>query len=111
MKKIQKLDVKRSDKYFVVYVYSDPNVAVGSMLVGPKYVVITTANNLTEADSYIDNFFKIEPTCMRCRSKYRGDNYFRIEIKPDSIDAVCGECDPTVKFAVKYFELIDVILP
>ncbi len=109
MGKIQKFDIKHN-KYFIVYVYSDPSV-VESMLVGPKYVVITTTNDLTEVDSRIDKFFEINPTCMKCRSKYRGDNYFRIEIKPDGIDAVCGKCDPTVKFAVKYFELIDLILP
>ncbi len=108
MEKIQKFIVKRSNKYFIVYVYGDPSVVVESMLVDPKYVVITTANDLTEADSLIDKFFEINPTCVKCRSKYHGDNYFRVEIKPDGVDAVCGRCDPTVKFATKYFELVDV---
>ena len=36
---------------------------------------------------------------------------FRVEVRPDGADVVCGNCDPTVKFATKYFELIDLILP
>ncbi len=36
-------------------------------------------------------------------------NYFRVEIRPDGDvgHAVCGDCDPTIKFAVAYFEVID----
>ncbi len=110
MGKIRKFVAKRSNRYFVAYVCSGPSVVAESMLVGPKCVVIT-ANDLTEADSLIDKFFEMNPTCVKCRSKYHGGNCFRIEIKPDGIDAVCGRCDPTVKFATKYFELVDATLP
>jgi translation initiation factor 2 beta subunit (eIF-2beta)/eIF-5 len=111
MGKIQKFVKKvKYDKHFIVYVYSDSSVVVESMLIGPKYIVIITAGGITEeeVDNYINKFFESNLTCMRCRSKY--SNYFRVEIKPN-VSAVCGECGPTVKFAVKYFELIDLIIP
>ncbi len=106
-KKIQKF-VRRAkyfDKHFTVFVYSDPNAVVESILAGPKHIIIIT-RELTEIDSRIDRLF--EPTCIKCYRKYSG-NYFRVEIRPDGGvgNAVCGDCDPTVRFAVAYFEVID----
>jgi hypothetical protein len=108
MGKIQKF-VRRAKygKYFTVYVYSDPN-AMESIMVGPKHIIIIT--NRDEVDSYINRFFDLDPTCVRCR-KY-GNKYFRVEIRPDGDvgRVVCGDCDPTIKFAVAYFEVIDPLI-
>jgi hypothetical protein len=108
MGKIQKF-VRRvaNDKYFTVFVYSDPN-AMEQMLVGPEHTIIIT--NRDEVDSYINRFFDLDLTCVRCR-KY-GNKYFRVEIRPDGDvgRAVCGDCDPTIKFAVAYFEVIDPLI-
>jgi len=114
-KKIQKF-VKRVakyfDKYFTVYVYKDPNAAE-SILIGPKHIIKITNRDLTEEiDSRINKFFDLDPTCVRCLRKYYGDNYFRVEIRLDGdvSRAVCGDCDPTIKFAMAYFEAIDPLI-
>ena len=111
-KKIQKFIrrvAKYFDKYFTVYVYKDPN-AMESMIIGPKHIIMIANRDLTETeiDSRINRFFDLDPTCVRCLRKYYGD-YFRVEIRPDGDigRAVCGDCDPTIKFAVAYFEVID----
>ncbi len=110
MGKIQKFArrvAKYFDKYFTVYVYKDPNAT--EMLIGPKHIIIIT--NRDEVDSYINRFFDLDPTCVRCLRKY-GNNYFRVEIRPDGDvgRVVCGDCDPTIKFAVAYFEVIDPLI-
>jgi len=101
MGKIQRRVEKIAGKHFIVYVYSAPGVAKPSILIGPRYIVVV-ANSEAEA-SDIGRFLELKPTCMRCD--------FRVEVRPDGADVVCGDCDPTVKFATKYFELIDLILP
>ncbi len=113
-KKIQKFIrpvAKYFDKYFTVYVYSDPDAAE-SMLIGPGYIIIIANRDLTaeEADSRIDKFFDLTK-CVRCGRK-GGNNYFRIEIRPDGIvdRAVCGDCDPAIKFAMAYFYAIDPLI-
>jgi hypothetical protein len=112
-KKIQKFVrrlAKYFDRYFTVYVYKDPNAAE-SMLIGPKHIIMITNRDLT-IDSRINRFFDLDSTCVRCGRKYYGDNYFRVEIRPDGDVgcAVCGDCDPTIKFAVAYFEVIDPLI-
>ena len=106
MGKIQRRVEKIAGKHFIVYVYSAPGVAKPSLLIGPRYIVVV-ANSEAEA-SGIGRFLESNPKCMRC-GKY--SSYFRMEVRPDGADVVCGDCDPTVKFATKYFELIDLILP
>jgi hypothetical protein len=45
---------------------------------------------------------------MRCGLKY---GYFRAEIEFDDVKRViCGNCDPSVKFAVAYFNAIDPLV-
>jgi hypothetical protein len=111
-KKIQKFarHAKYFDKYFTVYVYKDPNAAE-SMLIGSQHIIMIT-NRTEEIDSRINKFFDLDPTCVRCLRKYYGSNYFRVEIRPDGDvgRAVCGDCDPTIKFAVAYFEAIDPLI-
>jgi len=106
MGKIQRRVEKIAGKHFIVYVYSAPGVAKPSILIGPRYIVVV-ANSEVEA-SDIGRFLESNPKCMRC-GKY--SSYFRVEVRPDGADVVCGDCDPTVKFATKYFEFIDLILP
>jgi hypothetical protein len=113
--KIQKFarHAKYFDKYFTVYVYKDPNAAE-SMMIGPKHIIMIANRDLTteEIDSRINKFFDLDTTCVRCLRKYYGDNYFRVEIRPDGDvgRVVCGDCDPTIKFAVAYFEAIDPLI-
>jgi len=107
MGKIQRLVEKIADKHFIVYVYSAPGVAKPSILIEPRYIVVV-ANSEVEVVSYINRIPELKPTCMRCG---KHSNYFRVEVRPDGVDVVCGNCDPTIKFATKYFELIDLILP
>jgi transcription elongation factor Elf1 len=113
IKRFTKRVAKYFDKRFTIYVCKGPNVTE-SMLIGPKNIIIITNRDLTETeiDRLIDRFFELDPPCIRCRLRY-GANYFRVEIKPDGDigDAVCGDCDPSVKFAVAYFENIDIIIP
>jgi hypothetical protein len=107
MGRIQRRIEKVADKHVTVYIYSSDGVAVPSILIGPKYVV-AVVNSEVEVNDYISRILELSATCMRCG---RHNDYFRVEIRPDSVGAVCGNCDPVIKFAVKYFELIDLILP
>jgi hypothetical protein len=105
MGKIQKFVRRTKYGNFTVFIYRDPN-ATESMLIGPNHIIII---NRDEVDSYINKFFDLDPTCVRCHRKY--GNYFRVEIRPDGFGrAVCGDCDPTIKFAVAYFEVIDPLI-
>jgi hypothetical protein len=100
-KKIQKL-VKYFGRYFTVYICNAG--ARPMMLIGDDYIV----TNLTEAEieGYINRAFA--ETCRRCR---RRSNYFRVEIGDGNVDnIICGECDPTIKFAVAYFKAIDPLI-
>jgi len=113
-KKIQKFVrpvAGRFGKHFTVYVYTDPD-ATESMLLGPKHIVVIANRDLTmeEVDNRVNRFFYLDPKCMRCGLKYY--DYFRVEMGPDGgiVRAVCGNCDPSAKFAVAYFEAIDPLI-
>jgi hypothetical protein len=112
MGKVQKF-IRRVPKYFdksfTVYVYSDPDAAE-SMLIGSEYIIIVANRDLTaeEVDSRIDKFFDLGPKCVRCGRYY---NYFRVEMNDGNVvRAVCGNCDPTIRFAVAYFDAIDPLI-
>jgi hypothetical protein len=109
IKRLTKRVAKYFGKRFTVYAVKSP---IKSMLIGPKHVIVNGLTE-TEIDRLIDRFFELDPVCVRCRFKYDGTNYFRVEIKPngDIGHAICGNCDPTVKFAVAYIETIDLIIP
>jgi hypothetical protein len=97
-----------SGKNITVYVYSDPD-AVESILVGPDHVIVIASRDLTEeeANSRIDGYgiFDIKPRCSICGRRHY---YYRMGTGPDGlINTVCGSCDPSVKFAIAYFEAID----
>ncbi len=111
-KKIQKFIrvVKYFDKPFTVYVYSDPDAAE-SILIGSEYIIIVANRDLTaeEADSRIDKFFDLGPKCARCGRRYY--NYFRVEMQDGGVvRSICGNCDPTIKFAAAYFDAIDSLI-
>jgi hypothetical protein len=105
MGKTRKFTKRVSGRNITVYVYSDPD-AVESILVGPNHIIVIS-RDLTEeeANSYIDGIFDIKPRCSICSRRHY---YYRVGIGPDGlINTVCGRCDPSVKFAVAYFEAID----
>ena len=112
-KKVQKFVgrvAKHFDKYFTVYVYSDPDAAE-SVLMGPKYIIITANSDLRpeEAGGLIDKLFDLDLRCVRCGRRYY--NYFRVEMQNGSVvRAICGYCDPTIRFAVAYFDAIDPLI-
>jgi len=109
MGKMRKFTRRVSGKSIAVYVYSDPD-AVESILVGPDHIIVIANRELTEeeANSRIDGFFDIKPKCSICGRRHY---YYRMGIGLDGlINTVCGRCDPSVKFAVAYFEAIDRLL-
>ena len=113
-KLIKKIQIGEKDYYqFNVFVVRHDGVK-DFMLVSPgpwwdNFAVIFTARDLSEDE--VDHILRMYlETDIKCACG-RSGGYMRVELdnngKPKH--AVCGDCDPTIKYAILYFKNIDIL--
>ena len=99
----------------IVFVSIHDRAVPEAVIIGPvryftRRVLVVTHRNLTEseADALVKKVIKTEMRCHKCG--FYGD-YFKVGIKDGELDvgsAVCGDCDPSVKYTLGLYEAIDI---
>ncbi len=85
-------------------------VIVGPVRYFTRRVLVVTGRDLSEVevDCLVSKVLKSDRRCHKCG--YSGA-YLKVDIKdgrPDLSTAVCGDCDPSVRYSLALFEAIDI---